>query len=108
MSYNVITLHSFDKQAKRLVKKYPSLKIELGELIRSLKSEPKQGTSLGSSCFKIRLSIASKGKGKSGGGRIITHLHFSENTVILLSLYDKAEQTNISDAAIKELLKYIY
>jgi mRNA-degrading endonuclease RelE of RelBE toxin-antitoxin system len=108
MSYNVITLSSFDKQAKRLIKKYPSLKTELSQLIQLLKEDPKQGSSLGSNCFKVRLSISSKGRGKSGGGRVITHIHFSEDTVILLSLYDKAEQSNISDTAIKELLKLIY
>ena len=108
MSYNVITFRSFEKQAKRLIKKYPSLKNELALLIKSLQLEPKQGTSLGANCFKIRLAISSKGKGKSGGARIITHIHYSEETVILLSMYDKAEQSNISDVAITELLKFIY
>lgn len=108
MSYSVITLPPFDKQAKRLIKKYPSLKNELASLIGSLKNDPNQGTSLGNNCFKVRMAVASKGKGKSGGARVITHLYVSEETVILLALYDKAEQSNISDAAIKELLNLIY
>jgi mRNA-degrading endonuclease RelE of RelBE toxin-antitoxin system len=73
MSYNVITVPRFEKELKRLAKKYPSLKGEFGELIQSLKHNPEQGTPLGNHCFKIRLSIASKGKGKSGGARVITH-----------------------------------
>ena len=65
MSFSVITIRPFDKQAKRLVKKYPSLKAELKDLIESLRDNPDQGTPLGNNCYKIRLSIASKAKGKS-------------------------------------------
>lgn len=108
MSYEVITLRPFDKQAKRLIKKYPSLKTELVGLVKSLKVNPEQGTSLGNNCYKIRLSISSKAKGKSGGARVITHLYISEVTVILISIYDKGEQESISEKTIKDLLKLIY
>jgi mRNA-degrading endonuclease RelE of RelBE toxin-antitoxin system len=108
MSYKITVLNVFNRQAKRLIKKYPSLKTELAELINTLTDNPNQGAFIGTNCFKIRLSISSKGKGKSGGARIITHIHFSEDTVILMNIYDKAEQSTITDTAIKELLKYIY
>ena len=65
MSYNVFTIAHFDKQLKRLVKKYPSLKTEYTELVSELKQVPDKGTPIGNECFKIRLAIASKGKGKS-------------------------------------------
>ena len=107
MSYDVITIRPFDRQAKRLIKKYPSLKKELALLINSIKTNPHQGTSIVENCFKIRLAISGKGKGKSGGARIITHVQVIENTVILISIYDKSEQANISDQAIKELLSQI-
>ena len=64
MSYKVKTIDVFEKQAKRLVKKYASLKLELLELVNELKENPEKGTSIGKSCFKIRIAIASKGKGK--------------------------------------------
>ena len=109
MSYNIKILAVFEKQAKPLIKRYPSLKSEIAALISSLKVEPKQGINLGTNCFKIRLAIASKGKGKSGGARIITHIHFTEdNVVYLMSIYDKSELSSISDSAIKDLLKTIY
>ena len=54
----------FEKQAKKLIKKYPSLKNELLELVRELKSNPSQGIPLGKNCFKIRIAISSKGKEK--------------------------------------------
>ena len=62
MSYSVKTLEVFEKQTKRLVKKYASLKNELLQLVARLKEDPKIGTPIGSSCYKIRLAIASKGK----------------------------------------------
>src|SRR5690606_631044 len=107
MSYKVITIRAFDKQAKRLLKKYPSLKTELIELATVLKNNPVPGTELGNNCYKIRIGIASKGKGKSGGARVISHFYVLDDTVILLSIYDKSEQANISDKQIITLLKQI-
>lgn len=107
MSYNVKTIAVFEKQAKRLIKKYPSLKTELISLITKLKDNPSYGTALGKDCFKIRISIASKGKGKSGGARIITHFIISDSTVYLLSIFDKSEKENLTDIEIRELLSFI-
>ena len=65
------------------------------------------GTPIGGSCYKIRLAIKSKGKGKSGGARVITYYYIHGETVYLLSIYDKAEQENISEERIAELLQGI-
>ena len=107
MSFNIQATSLFDRQIKRLVKKFPSLKNEYAQLVASLKENPEQGTSLGNNCYKIRLSIASKGKGKSGGARVITHLQVTDKNVFLLSIYDKSEQDNISDKDINNLLDLI-
>jgi len=107
MSYNIIVTSSFEKQLKRLIKKFPSLKTEFKELIHSLQDSPKQGKSLGNNCFKIRLAIASKGKGKSGGMRVITHVQVVETKVYLLSIYDKSEQSDITDKELESWLKAI-
>jgi hypothetical protein len=107
MSYNVKSIAVFEKQAKRLIKKYASLKKELLKLINELKENPEHGTAIGKNCFKIRIAIASKGKGKSGGARIITNFIITDNTVFLLSIYDKSEKENITDKELEELLKYI-
>lgn len=66
-AFEVVPILPFQRQAKKLIKKFPSLKNELPALIESLGSQPRQGTPLGNDCYKIRLSIASKNKGKSGG-----------------------------------------
>lgn len=104
MSYNLITLPPFDKQVKRLAKKYPILKKELTQLFSSLRDNPAQGSAIGHDCYKIRLAIESKGKGKSGGARVITHIHVSETTLFLLSIYDKSEQPDITDKELQRLL----
>jgi mRNA-degrading endonuclease RelE of RelBE toxin-antitoxin system len=72
MSYKVRTIPNFEKALKRLAKKYPSLKLEYVALLDSLEQNPEQGTPIGNHCFKIRIAIASKGKGKSGGARVIS------------------------------------
>lgn len=107
MSYNVKAIPKFEKNLKKLAKKYASVKSEYAALVKSLKENPQQGTPIGHDCYKIRLSIASKGKGKSGGARVITHFYVSQDTVFLLSIYDKSEKENISEKQIKALLKLI-
>jgi len=104
MQYNVITTPHFDRELKRLAKKYASLKNEYSQLIDDLKDNPEKGTSMGNNLFKIRLAIASKGKGKSGGARVITYLKTEQGNIYLLSIYDKSEKNNISDNEIKDIL----
>jgi mRNA-degrading endonuclease RelE of RelBE toxin-antitoxin system len=104
MKYNVLSIPPFDRQLKRLAKKFPSLKAEYATLVEELEENPGRGTSLGNNCFKIRLKIASKGRGKSGGARVITHIYIENKTVFLLTIYDKNEQTDSSDKDLKTLL----
>lgn len=107
MSFKVLSIQPFEKQLKRLAKKYPSIKKDYAALINSLAKTPLQGTPIGSGCYKVRLTIASKGKGKSGGARVITYIQITQTSVYLLAIYDKSEQDSISDKDIKELLKFI-
>jgi hypothetical protein len=72
-----------------------------------LKNNPEQGTGLGNNCYKIRLAIKSKGKGKSGGARVITYVYVEVTSVYLLTIYSKGEKDNISDNELAALLKEI-
>ena len=103
MNYSIRPLPFFEKQLKRLIKKYPSLKKEYADLIDQLVEAPDLGTPIGNNCYKIRVAIASKGRGKSGGARVITFLKVVESVVYLLSIYDKSEQSDISDKELEEL-----
>jgi hypothetical protein len=105
MIYNIELTENFKKEAKKLIKKYASLHSELADLGDKLAAKPTLGTHLGSNVYKIRLSISSKNKGKSGGARIISFVKIIDETVYLLSIYDKGDKVDISDQEIKELLK---
>jgi len=107
MTYSVYAIVPFVREARRLIRKYPSLKVELNALEQQLAKNPFLGTSIGRNCYKIRLSITSKGRGKSAGGRVISHIYLTTNSVFLLALYDKSEIPSISDLAIDERLKCI-
>jgi mRNA-degrading endonuclease RelE of RelBE toxin-antitoxin system len=110
MSYSIKTIPSFEKDVKTLSKKYQSFKTDLIKLRDLLLNDPKSGSPLGNSCYKIRITIASKNKGKSGGARVITHVvsvNEIQGIIYLLAVYDKSEQSNISDKQIKDLLKEI-
>jgi len=98
VKFEVLTIPRFNRDLKKLVKRYPSLKAEFIQLANSLAKEPSQGTSLGNNCFKIRLAIGSKGKGKSGGARVITCLQVREKEVYLLTIFDKSEKESIPDS----------
>lgn len=95
MSYSVIPTNRFGRELKRLAKKYPSLKNEFAQLILEISTHPETGTYIGNQCYKIRLAIESKGKGKSGGARLITYLYIKTETVYLLTIYDKSEKPDL-------------
>lgn len=105
MSYNVIPTAQFIKEAKRLIRKYPSLKSELAQLNSTLADDPSIGTPLGNDAYKIRIAIKSKGKGKSGGARVITYLVMPDKEVYLLTIYDKAELSSIDDKTLKKIIQ---
>lgn len=105
MSYSIELSSNFKKEAKRLIKKYPSLKAELAQLFAELENNPTLGTPLGNDIYKIRLSILSKNKGKSGGARVMSFVKVTETSVLLFSIYSKGEKNNISDKEIQNLIK---
>lgn len=106
-NYKVKTIDLFQKQVKRLIRKYPSLAAELPLLSKELAANPFQGDPLGHDCYKIRLAINSKGKGKSGGGRIIINVIVSGQIIFLLTIYDKSEKESISNKELLNLLSQI-
>ena len=99
----------FEKDYKRLKKRYRSLTSDLDLLKSDLKENPNIGKDLGNGIHKIRLSIKSKGKGKRGGSRIITHntilVKIVTRKIVLLKMYDKSEKDNITENEIIALLK---
>ena len=77
---------------------------DLGSLAARLAQQPLQGTPLGRDCYKIRLAIASKNRGKSGGARVITCVKVVGETVYLLTVFDKADRANLAEGELDALL----
>ncbi len=105
MSYSVIPIEKFKKEAKRLIKKYPSLKNELTSLSNLLADTPNLGTALGNNTYKIRVSI--KSKGKSGGARVLTYLVTENKEIYLLTIYDKNEFDTIDTQTLEKIIKQL-
>lgn len=92
---------------KPFVKKIPSIVKDLKIFQTVLLENPTLGESLGNNRYKVRLRIASKGKGKRGGGRVITYIKYSDEELWLLTMYDKSETENVTDAFLDDLVETI-
>lgn len=104
MKYSILPTQRFKKEFKRLAKKFPSLQNEISQLGKEISINPELGIFIGNNCYKIRLAIASKGKGKSGGARVITYLYIQTETVYLLTIYDKGEKEDLDQNELKEMI----
>ena len=108
MTYDFRPSPDFERQAKKLAKHYPSFKKDLLLLLESLKADPWQGVDLGNGIRKVRMTITSKGRGKSGGARVITmnvNIDVEKMIIALLYIYDKAEMENVSDQFLQQIIK---
>ena len=105
MKFQTNTTTNFDKQARKIAKKYISLMDDIIHLRDALSINPFQGDGLGKDFYKIRLAITSKGKGKSGGARVITLVKVVDKLVILVAIYDKSAMDTITDKELKNIIK---
>ncbi|MBU1658055.1 type II toxin-antitoxin system RelE/ParE family toxin [bacterium] len=105
MNLDIKTLSSFEKDVKRLFKKYKQLPSDLKVLKEELSQNPKSGIELGNGCYKIRLANNSIPTGKSGGFRVIYYYIDKDNNLYLMSMYSKNELENIDDKIIINILK---
>ena len=108
MSFEILTTSYFDLEAKRLAKRHRNFIEDLQDFQEELLKNPYQGTELSPGIRKIRLSIDSKGRGKSGGARVITFTYLvdeKDGVVILLLLYDKADASSIKMNVVRKIIK---
>ena len=107
MSFNIIATEPFERKLKRLAKKYKTLASELASIFEELSENPTLGTPIGKDCYKLRIAISSKNKGKSGGARMITYVRIVKKTVYLMDIYDKSEQVNITPKEVQTLIEIL-
>jgi mRNA-degrading endonuclease RelE of RelBE toxin-antitoxin system len=105
MNFEIRYSDTFKRGAKALAKKYPSLKQDLANFVIELGANPEMGTPLGSNMFKVRMIITSKGRGKSGGARIITCVVYKREQILLAEIYDKADYDTVDEQKILKNLK---
>lgn len=108
MSFDVVTTPEFESQAKALQKRHRSFRNDLKTLVLSLAENPFQGTELSPGIRKIRMAITSKGRGKSGGARIITYTVIateSEGQIYLINVYDKADFSTVELSVIQKMIQ---
>ena len=107
MSYVILTGKDFDIALKRLSKRYRSLPDDYEDFIDSLQKNPLQGVELYPGIRKIRMPIASKGRGKSGSARVITAndviIAEHEGRIALLAIYDKSDYSNVEVKIIRQM-----
>ena len=105
MRYSIDFTDDFERELKKLSKRYLSIKSDLAALVNILITSPTVGTPLGKGLYKVRMAISSKGSGKSGGARVLTLVRISQGRVTLLTVYDKSEKENLTDKEIRDLIK---
>jgi hypothetical protein len=108
MNYEIIVKPTFQREAKRLAKHYSSFKEDFVSLTDDLEQNPLLGTDLGHGLRKVRMKITSKGKGKSGGARVITLtvlISETDTNIVLLTIYDKSECENLTDKELADIVK---
>lgn len=106
MSFDINTTPEFESQAKALQKRHRSFKSDLKDLVLSLTANPFQGVELAHGIRKIRMAITSKGRGKSGGARVITYTIVTaeaDGRVYLMNVYDKSDFSTVDLSIIKEI-----
>lgn len=109
MNFNIEVTDDFLKRVKNLAKKYRSIKQDIGALQQELINNPYSGVKIADNIYKVRMAIKSKGRGKSGGARVISHVDVTfadeEGTtnIVLLTIYDKSESSTASVPALQKM-----
>lgn len=108
MAININFSDAFESRVKKFIKKFPSLANELIDFVEELKKNPFVGKSLGAGLYKMTLASESKGKGKSGGFRIINYIvsqNKDEIDVTVLIIYDKSEDSTMKKEVLVKMVK---
>ena len=73
------------------------------EIVNLIAANPKLGDIMAGTGGARKVRVAGRGKGKSGGYRVVTYFAADDVPVLLLALIDKGERANLSKAERNEL-----
>ncbi len=97
----------FKRNIRQLAKKYRHIKSDIQPIIQQLQLGKFIGVRIpktGEIIYKVRLKNSDIQKGKSGGYRLIYHVRGS-TIIIMMTIYTKSEQEDISPKRIQEILR---
>lgn len=107
MPTRVDTHPRFRNRTRRLRRRFPSIHLDLRPIVQRLRNDERPGQRIpriGYTVYKVRLPNRAARRGKSGGFRVIYYAQFSDR-VILLTIYSKIDETDISAREIQELAR---
>lgn len=108
MSLEIIRSDYFTSDFKRLHKRYRGILKDYEAFLDSLRENPLQGVVIALHVRKVRMAISDKGRGKSGGARVITFdalVSDQDGKLYLLLIYDKADTSNVKMNVVREIIK---
>ena len=97
---------TFKRNIKTLSKKYRHVRQDIEPVIKQLQNGELPGdriTGIGEPVFKLRVKNSDINKGTSGGYRLIYYCQTATG-IILLTIYTKSEQANITAEDIKKII----
>jgi len=103
MNFNIETIPRFDKDVKKLQKRFPKIKEDLSLLIDELSKNPELGIALESGLYKVRLQNSSIPIGKRAGFRVVTY-YVNGNSLYLVTMYAKSDKDTILTHKLKEII----
>jgi len=100
------TTNLFDKQSKKLAKKYKNLKNDLQLFVSNFEQIHQQSTTIKKNLYKTRLANSNKAKGKRAGYRIYYYIKL-EDSIYLLTIYDKSDTEMIDEKLLIDTVENI-
>ena len=97
----------FKNSLRKLAKKYRSIRKDIQPVLEDLQQGKFQGdqiTNIGYAVFKQRVKNSDNQKGKSAGYRVIYYVR-TTTSIILITIYSKSEQADISASEIKRIIE---
>ena len=99
--------HQFSKKVKRLLKRYPRIKLDLQPIFEKLSSGEILGNriqGINARVYKLRVKNSDTQKGKSGGYRLLYWLQ-TEDSIVLLDIYSKLDQEDVESGVIQNIIQ---
>jgi len=101
---NFETVTRFDKEVKKLSKKYNLIKEDLNSFVLDFNKIHQEATSIKNNLYKVRVSNSNKNKGKRAGYRIYYYLKIND-TVYFLTIYDKSQIESINENTLNQYIE---